>query len=122
MAVLRRHEALLDAALPMLVGAVIVVGELLHGGHAAKLAAVALGLAAAAVLWGRRRWAGWTLLVSGALVAVLFHIDRSAATVAVLAPAVALYSLALRRGGRARLVAGLAAVAAVLARRAAPFR
>ena len=110
----RRHEALIDAGLPILVGAVIVVGELLHGGHSAKLAPVVLGVAAAAVLWGRRTWPGWTLVVSGALVAVLFHIDRSAATVAVLAPAVALYSLALRRGRRTRLIAGLAAVGAVL--------
>jgi len=99
---------------PLLVGAVILVGELLHGGHSARPVAIALGLAAAAVLWARRRWPVWTLAVSGALVAVLFHVDRSAAAVAVLAPAVALYSLALRRGRRAQLLAGVAAVAAVL--------
>jgi signal transduction histidine kinase len=56
----------------------------------------------------------WTLAVTGALVAVLFHVDPSAATVAVLAPAVALYSLALSRGRRAQLLAGVAAVGAVL--------
>ena len=100
--------------MPLLVGAVILVGELLHGGHSARPVAIALGLAAAAVLWARRRWPVWTLAVSGALVAVLFHVDRSAAAVAVLAPAVALYSLALRRGRRAQLLAGVAAVAAVL--------
>ena len=100
--------------MPLLVGAVILVGELLHGGHSARPVAIALGLAAAAVLWARRRWTVWTLAMSGALVAVLFHVDRSAATVAVLAPAVALYSLALRRGRRAQLLAGVAAVAAVL--------
>jgi signal transduction histidine kinase len=110
----RRHEALVDAVVPLMVGAVILVGELLHGGHSARPAAVALGLAAAAVLWARRRWPVWTLAVSGALVAALFHVDRTAATVAVLAPAVALYSLALRRGRRAQLLAGTAAVVGVL--------
>jgi signal transduction histidine kinase len=111
--VLRRHEELVDAAVPVLVGAVIVTGEVLHGNDVGVVA-VGLGLAAAASLFGRRRWPGWTLAVSGLLVAVLFHIDRSAGTVAVLAPAVALYSLALTRGRRAQLLAGLAAVGAVL--------
>jgi signal transduction histidine kinase len=110
----RRHEVLLDAAVPAVVGAVIVVGELLHGGSSAELATVALGLAAAATLWARRPWPGWTLLASGLLVAVLFHLDRAAGTVAVIAPAVALYSLALRRGRVERLLAGLGAVSAVL--------
>jgi signal transduction histidine kinase len=110
----RRHEALVDAAVPLLVGAVIVVGEVLHGGHSARAVPIVLGLGAAAVLSGRRRWPGWTLAISGVLVAVLFHVDRSAGTVAVLAPAVALYSLALRRGRRAQLLAAVAAVAAVL--------
>src|SRR5262249_8021067 len=64
---------------------------------------------------GRRRWPGCTLLASGALVAVLFHIDRSAASVAVLAPAVALYSVALRRGRLQQLAAGVLAIAAVIA-------
>jgi signal transduction histidine kinase len=110
----RRHQVTIDAAVPVLVGAVVVVGEVLHGGHSLRPAALLLGLAAAAALWVRRRWPGWTLVVSGALVALLFHVDRSAAAVAVLAPAVALYSLALRRGRRAQLLAGLAAVGAVL--------
>jgi signal transduction histidine kinase len=110
----RRHEALVDALVPLLVGAVIVVGEVLHGAHSVRAGPVALGLCAAATLWARRRWPGWTLAISGALVAVLIHIDRSAGTVAVLAPAVALYALALKRGRRAQLLAGLAAVAAVL--------
>ncbi len=100
--------------MPVLVGAVIVVGEVLHGGHSARLAAVALALAAAATLFARRRSPGWTLAVSGVLVAVLFHVDRSAGTVAVLAPAVALYSLALTRSRPAQLLAALAAVGAVL--------
>jgi signal transduction histidine kinase len=105
---------LVDASVPALVGAVIVVGELLHGGHSRRPAGVALGVAAAAALWGRRRWPAATLAGSGALVAVLFHVDRSAGSVAVLAPAVGLYSLVLTRGRRAQLLAGLAAVGAVL--------
>jgi signal transduction histidine kinase len=108
---LRRHQAPIEAAVPVLVGVVILAGELLHGGG---LAPVALGLAAAAALWARRRWPALTLAVSGALVALVLHVDRHAGTVALLAPAVALYSLALTRGRRARLLGGAAAVGAVL--------
>ena len=100
--------------MPVLVGGVIVAGEALHGGNSVRLTAVVLGLAAAGTLFARRRSPGWTLAVSGVLVAVLFHVDRSASTVAVLAPAVALYSLALTRGRGAQLLAGLGAVGAVL--------
>jgi signal transduction histidine kinase len=110
----RRHEVVLDAAVPVLTGAVIVVGELLSGGSSAKPAAIALGLAAAATLVARRRWPGWTLAASGILVALLFELDPVAGALGVLAPAVALYSFALERGRGARLVAGLVAVAAVL--------
>jgi len=109
------HLILVDATVPALVAAVIVVGESLSGGASARPAPVALGVCAALVLFGRRRWPGWTLLASGALVAVLFHVDRSAAAVAVLAPAVALYSVALRRGRLQQLVAGALAIAAVIA-------
>jgi signal transduction histidine kinase len=109
-----RHEALVDAAVPALVGVVIVVGEALHGGQTTGAASVALGLAAAAALWLRRIAPGWALALSGALVAVLFHVDRSAATVAVLAPAVALYSLAVRRGRTVQLLAAVTAIGAVL--------
>jgi signal transduction histidine kinase len=73
-----------------------------------------VGIAAAATLWARRRAPGWTLATSGALVAVLLHIDGSAGTVAVLAPAVALYSLAITRGRIYQLVGAVAAVAAVI--------
>jgi signal transduction histidine kinase len=111
---LRRHEALIEAVLPLLVGAVIVVGEFLHGGHSTRAVPIVLALIAAATLWARRRWPGWTLVVTGALVAALFSVDRSAATVAVLAPAVALYSLALKRGRRTQALAGVAAIGAVL--------
>src|SRR5581483_2210546 len=101
-------------AVPVLVGAVIVAGEVLHGGHGVRLTALLLALAAAGTLFARRRSPAWTLVVSGALIAVLFHVDRSASTVAVLAPAVALYSLALTRGRPAQLFAAVAAVGAVL--------
>jgi signal transduction histidine kinase len=109
-----RHETLVNAAVPVLAGAVILVGELLHGGHSAGAAPIALGLAAAAALSARHRWPGFTLVVSGALVAVLIHLDRSGGTVAVLAPAVALYSLGLDRGRSAQLLAAVGAVSAVL--------
>jgi signal transduction histidine kinase len=109
-----RHEAFIDAAVPVLAGAVIIVGELLHGSHSARAAPVALGLAAAATLSARRRLPAMTLVVSGGLVAVLFHVDRAAGSVAVVAPAVSLYSLALSRGRPAQLLAGVAAVCAVL--------
>jgi signal transduction histidine kinase len=113
-AVHRRHQLILDAAVPALVGAVILVGEALHGRGSMRPAAAAIGLAAAAVLWGRRRWPVTTLAISGALIAVLLHVDRAAGVVAVLAPAVALYSLALTRGRTAQLLAGVAAVGAVI--------
>ncbi len=93
----RRHVLLVDAAVPVLVGAVIVAGTLLHGGTSARPLPVAVGLAAAATLWARRRAPGWTLAISGLLVAVLFQIDGGAGPIAVLAPAVALYSLARAR-------------------------
>jgi signal transduction histidine kinase len=110
-----RHLILIDTAVPALAAAVIVVGETLHGGASARPAPIVLGICAALVLVARRRWPGWTLLASGALVAVLFHLDSSAASVAVLAPAVALYAVALRRGRLQQLAAGVLAITAVIA-------
>lgn len=110
-----RHLFVIDAAVPTLVAAVIVVGETLHGGDSARPAPIVLGICAAAALGARRRWPLWTLGASGALVAALFHIDEAAASVAVLAPAVALYSVALRRGRWQQLSAGAVAIAAVVA-------
>jgi signal transduction histidine kinase len=104
----------LDAAVLVVVGAVITVGGVLHGGDGASPWAIALGLGAAASLAGRRRAPGWTLAVSGALALALLNIDASAGAAAVLAPAVALYSLALRRGRAAQMLAAVAAVAAVV--------
>jgi signal transduction histidine kinase len=108
------HEAVIEQAVPAVVGAAIVAGELLHGGHSAGALPVALGLGAAASLFARHRWPTWTLLASGVLVALLVHVDRSAGTIGVLAPAVALYTLALRRNRRFQLLGGLAAIGAVL--------
>jgi signal transduction histidine kinase len=110
-----RHLTIVDATVPTLVGAVIVVGETLHGGASGRPAPLVLGIAAALALAARRRWPGWTLLATGVLVEVLFHVDRTAAAVAVLAPAVALYSVALRRGRLEQVAAGIIAIAAVIA-------
>lgn len=109
-----RHLVIIDAAVPAVVTAVILVGLSLSGGASARPLSLALGVGAGIVLAARRRWPGWTLAGSGVLVAVLVHVNPSAAVVAVLAPAVALYSLALRRGRTQQLVAGAVAVAAVI--------
>jgi signal transduction histidine kinase len=73
-----------------------------------------LALAAAAVLIARRRAPVATLAVSGALVLALLTVDHTAGAGAVFAPAVALYSVGLRRGRFQQLAAGAAAVAAVV--------
>jgi signal transduction histidine kinase len=109
----RRDVHLLDAVVPLVVGAIITVAGVLHGGGARPLALV-VGLGAAASLAGRRRAPGWTLAVSGGLTLILLHIDASAGATAVIAPAVALYSLALTRGRASQLLAAAAAVAAVI--------
>ena len=109
----RRHVLLVDAAVTVLVGVVIVTGTLLHGDASARPLPLILGTAAAASLIGRRRAPGWTLAASAVLVLVLFHVDHSAGAVAVIAPAVALYSLALNRGRTQQVLAAIAAVAAV---------
>lgn len=100
--------------MPLIVGAVITLGGVLHGGADVRLPALAVGLGAAASLLARRRAPGWTLVISGGLALLQFHIDPAAAATTVLAPAVALYSLALTRGRREQLLAAAAAVAAVI--------
>ncbi len=110
----RRSQHLLDALVPLLTAAVIVVGGVLHGGDAQPLELI-VGVAAGASLAGRRRAPGLTLAVSGALALVLLHLHPTAGATAVIAPAVALYSLALRRGARERALAAAAAVAAIVA-------
>jgi signal transduction histidine kinase len=109
----RRSAHLLDAVVPLVVGAVITLGGVLHGGGARPLA-LAVGLGAAASLAGRRRAPGWTLAASGGLTLILLHIDAAAGATAVIAPAVALYSLALTRGPASRLLAAGTAIAAVV--------
>jgi signal transduction histidine kinase len=108
------HLLLLDGAVPLLVGAVITLGGVLHGGGSVRPAALAVGLGAAASLLARQRAPGWTLAVSGGLTLIQFHIDPAAAATTVVAPAVALYSLALTRGRRKQLLAAVAAIAAVV--------
>jgi signal transduction histidine kinase len=110
------HLHLLDAAVPLVVGAVIVAGGVLHGGRGGdRPLALAVGVAAAASLAGRRRAPGWTLAISGGLALAMFHIDSGAAPAVVIAPGVALYSLALTRGRTEQLLAAVGAVAAVIA-------
>jgi signal transduction histidine kinase len=104
----------LDVVVSLVVGAVITVGGVLHGGGSDRPLAVAVGLGAAASLLARRRAPGWTLVVSGGLALLLLHIAPSAGATAVIAPAVALYSLGLTRGRIAQLLAAVAAVAAIV--------
>ena len=111
----RRHQLLLDAAVPLLAGGVAVVGVAVHGGGGEpRPLTLALALAAAAVLIARRRAPLATLAVSGALVLALLAVDHTAGAAAVIAPAVALYSVGLTRGRRDQLAAGATAVAAVV--------
>jgi signal transduction histidine kinase len=98
---------------PVLVAAVIAVGGAAHSGDVRPVP-LALGCAAGLSLFGRRRAPGATLALSGVLTLVLLHLDPGAGATAVIAPAVALYSLALRRSTRARIVAAVAAVAAIV--------
>lgn len=110
----RRHLLLLDAAVPVVAGAVAIVGVVSHHHAEPRPLTLALALAAAAVLAARRRAPVVTLAISGALVLALLAVDRSAGAGAVFAPAVALYSVGLTRGRIHQLAAGLAAVAAVV--------
>jgi signal transduction histidine kinase len=110
-----RSVVLLDTSVAVLVGGVIAVAGVANERGHVPSAALVLGLAAAATLVARRRAPGWTLVASGALVQALFYIDTGVGTVAVLAPAVALFSLALTRGRLQQLLGASAAVAAVIA-------
>jgi signal transduction histidine kinase len=110
----RDGSHLLDAAVALLAGAIIAVGVALRADPSARPSALALGLAAAVVLVLRRRAPAATLAVSGGLVLALFAVDHTAGAVAVIAPAVALYSLALTRGGVHLVAAVVAAAGAVV--------
>jgi signal transduction histidine kinase len=111
----RGHQRLLDAAVPVVTGAVGAAGVVSPHHAEPRPLTLALALAAAAVLIARRRAPVATLAVSGALVLALLVVDHTAGAGAVFAPAVALYSVGLRRGRLHQLAAGLAAVAAVVA-------
>jgi signal transduction histidine kinase len=105
---------LLDAAVLLLAGAIVVVGVALRAGASTRPLALALALAATGMLVLRRSAPTATLVVSGALVLALFAVDHAAGAVAVIAPAIALYSLALARGGVHLVAAVVAAAAAVI--------
>jgi signal transduction histidine kinase len=109
----RRAQHLLDALVPLSTMAVIVMGGVVHSGDADP-ASLLVGAAAGGSLALRRRAPGITLAVSGVLTLMLLHLSPAAGATAVIAPAVALYSLAVRRGARARAVAAVAAVVAVV--------
>jgi signal transduction histidine kinase len=98
------------AAVPLIAGAVIGVGVSLRADASARPFAVALGLLAAAVLVLRYRAPTATLVSSGGLVLGLFAVDHAAGSIAVIAPAAALYTLALTRG-RLHVVVAVAALA-----------
>jgi signal transduction histidine kinase len=114
----RDHVVVADAAVPIMAAAVVTVGVFVRAdGVASHVLHVLLllGLASAAVLTARRRAPVATLVASGGLVLAMFAVDAAAGAAAVLAPAVALYSVGLRRGRIHQVVAGIAAVAAVVA-------
>jgi signal transduction histidine kinase len=103
-----------DAVLVAWVVGVIAVGAAVRADPSTRPLALTLGLAAGAVLVLRRRAPTATFAISGALVLALFAVDSTAGAIAVIAPAVALYTLALSRGRIHLAVAVAAAAAAVL--------
>ncbi len=111
-----QHDAshFLDAAVLLLVGVIVATGVAVNADPSTRPLALALGLAAAGVLVLRRRAPAATLAVSGGLVLALFTIDHAAGAITAIAPAAALYSLALTRGRIHLFVAMVAAAAAVL--------
>jgi len=104
---------LLDAAVLLAAGVIVVVGVALRADASTRPLALSLALAASATLALRRSAPTPTLAISGALVLGLFAVDHAAGAVAVIAPAIALYSLALSRG-RVHLVAAVVAAAAAV--------
>jgi signal transduction histidine kinase len=104
---------LLDAAVLLVAGVIVMVGVALRADATTRPLALALALAATGMLVLRRSAPTATLAISGALVLALFAVDHAAGAVAVIAPAIALYSLALSRG-RVQLVAAVVAAAAAV--------
>ncbi len=110
----RDAPQLLDASVPLLVGAFVTVGVVLHAHTDTRPLALSLALGAAAALTLRRRAPVSTLVVCAGLALAVFAVDHAAGAIAVVAPAVALYTLALTRS-RAQLIAAIvASVAAVV--------
>lgn len=110
----RNASQLFDATVPLLAGAVIAVGVAVRADAGTRPLALVLGVSAAVALTLRRRAPTATLAVSGGLVLALFAVDGAAGAVAVIAPAIALYSLALMRGRIHLAVAAAVAAAAVV--------
>jgi signal transduction histidine kinase len=104
---------LLDVVLLLVVVAIVTAGAAIRADASTRPLALTLALAAAAMLVLRRRAPAVTFAVSGGLVLALFAVDRTAAAVAVIAPAVALYTLGLTRG-RIQLVAAVVAAAVAI--------
>jgi signal transduction histidine kinase len=102
-----------DAALLLLVGATVAVGVSVRADGSSRPLALALGLAAVGALAIRRRAPTVALAASGGLVLAVFAVDHDAGAVAVVAPAVALYSVTLSRG-RVHLFTALVAIAAAV--------
>lgn len=110
---MKRARGLLgETAVPLAVGAVVLAG-VTFGAHAGT-GSLLLALCASAVLSARRLAPTTTLALSGGLVLLLFHLNQVAGAASVLAPAVALYSLASTRGRVYQLSAALVAVAAIV--------
>jgi signal transduction histidine kinase len=110
----RDLHGLIDAAVLLVVGVVAVLGAGLRADPSNRPAAVILAAGATAVLVFRRRAPALTLAVSGGLVLALFALDHPAGSIAVVAPAAALYSLALVRGRGHVVVGAIAAAVAVV--------
>jgi signal transduction histidine kinase len=110
----RDGSHLVDAAVLLVVGAIVAVGVAIRADPSTRLLALTLGLAAAAALVLRRRAPTAAFAVSSALVLALFAVDRTAGAVAVIAPAIALYSLALTRRRIHLFAAVVAAATAVV--------
>ena len=109
----RDLSRLIDTAVLLVVSVIAVAGAGLRADASSRPLAVTLAVAASAVLVLRRRAPIVTLAVSGGLVLALFGVDHAAGTIAVVAPAAALYSLALVRG-RGHVVLGAVAAAAAV--------
>jgi signal transduction histidine kinase len=105
---------LLDGAVVLVTGAIIAVGGAVRADPSTLPLALTLGLAAAAALVLRRRAPTAAFAISCALVLALFAVDRTAGAVAVIAPAIALYSLALTHRRIHLFAAVVAAATAVV--------